>query len=160
MALKDRIEQPRRTKPVYGELPVESLYTVGVAGERFLREIKNKGRFLGTVCKPCDEVYVPGKAFCEKCLARLDDWVKVGPRGTVESWTVLFVGLDGRPLKQPEIVGLINLDGASTNIIHRIAGVDPENVSIGLRVAPVFKPKAQRTGSVNDILHFKPARGR
>ena len=157
MALKHRIEQPERARSWYGEMPVQHLYTAGVAGETFLRELKDKGRFIGTACPDCDEVYVPGKAFCQKCFARLEDWVPVGPKGTVESWTVVLVGLDGKPLKHPEVVGLINLDGATTNIVHRLGEVDLEELCIGMRVEPVLKPRAQRAGSVNDILLFKPA---
>ena len=97
MAIKDRLQQPDAASPWYGDLPVESLYTAGVAGDRFLRELRDKGRFMGTVCEECEEVYVPGKAFCPTCLGRLEKWVAVGPQGTLDSWTMLFVGLDGKP---------------------------------------------------------------
>ena len=157
MALKQRLYRPDAASPWYGELPVESLYTAGVAGDRFLRDLRDKGRFMATVCEECEEVYVPGKAFCPVCFSRLEKWVAVGPRGTLDSWTMLFVGLDGKPLKKPELVGLINLDGATTSIVHRLGGIEAEDLVIGLRVTAELKPKSKRKGSVTDILHFKPA---
>ena len=70
---------------------------------------------------------------------------------------MLFVGLDGKPLKKPELVGLINLDGATTSFVHRLGGIEAEDLVIGLRVTAELKPKSKRKGSVTDILHFKPA---
>jgi uncharacterized OB-fold protein len=90
-----------------GEIPVSFLYTAGVAGERFLRELKDKGRFLGSRCPDCDYTYLPPRLYCERCFAELKDWVPVGPRGTVEALTVAHLGLDGEPLARPETFALI-----------------------------------------------------
>ena len=158
MALKQRIQGTAAARPWFGELPVQSLYTAGIAGETFLRELKDSGRFMATVCETCDEVYLPGKLFCEQCFARLEKWVEVGPKGTLESWTILCIGLDGKRLEEPELVGLVTLDGATTGMVHRIAGVDIDRMYIGMRVEPVLKPKAKREGAITDILHFKPAK--
>ncbi len=157
MSLRERVNQPKDTRPWYGELPVESLYTVGIAGEKFLRTLKEKGQFLGTKCDRCRQVYVPPKIYCERCLAKLDDWVKVGSCGTLESWTMVHVGLDGQKLKKPELVALVKLDGASTCIVHKLAGIPVEELHIGMRVCAVLKPKTKREGAITDILHFKPA---
>ncbi|NPV13390.1 Zn-ribbon domain-containing OB-fold protein [candidate division WOR-3 bacterium] len=157
MALKQRNEQVSQTKVWFGELPVESLYTVGIAGERFYRTLQEKGQLTGTKCERCGIVFVPGRIFCERCLERLDNWVTVGPTGTLESWTVVYVGLDGKRLKQPVLVGLIKLDGASTCLVHYLGNVKPEEICFGMRVAPVLKPKAKREGAITDILYFQPA---
>ncbi|MEO0070047.1 MAG: Zn-ribbon domain-containing OB-fold protein, partial [candidate division WOR-3 bacterium] len=119
MALKQRIEGVKQTKVWYGELPVESIYTAGIAGEKFFTALKEKGEITGTRCDRCGIVYVPGRIFCERCLEQLNKWVKVSPTGTLLSWTVLYVGLDGKRLAQPEVVGLVKLDGASTAIVPR-----------------------------------------
>jgi uncharacterized OB-fold protein len=156
MALKQRNEKISQTKVWFGELPVDSLYTVGIAGERFFRTLKEKGQFMGTKCERCGLVFVPGRIFCERCLEHLDNWVTVGPTGTVESWTVVYLGLDGKRLDQPELVGLIKLDGASTFLVHRLGGVKSEELCFGMRVVAVLKPKAKREGAITDILFFQP----
>ncbi len=158
MALKHRVEQVGQTKAWFGELPVESLYTVGIAGERFFRTLKEKGEFTGTRCDGCGIVYVPGRIFCERCLLDLTEWVKIGPRGTLESWTMVYVGLDGKRLKNPEMVGLIKLDGATTFLVHRLGNVKPAELCIGMRVTPLLKPKAKREGAITDILYFQPVK--
>lgn len=156
MALKERVEQLSQTKVWYGELPVESLYTVGIAGEKFLKTLKEKGEFTGTRCDRCGAVYVPGRIFCERCLDRLDKWVKVSSTGTLQSWTVLYVGLDGKRLAQPEVIGLVKLDGASTVIVHRLGGVKLEELCFGMKVTAVFKPRTEREGAITDIRYFQP----
>ncbi|HJW89827.1 MAG TPA: Zn-ribbon domain-containing OB-fold protein [Anaerolineales bacterium] len=137
-----------------GDMPVTNRYTFGLAGERFFRAIKEEGRILGTHCAHCDHTYVPATAFCERCLNELAEWVDVSPRGEVYSFTLLFVDFDGSPLKTPEMIAFVRLgDGG---LIHRLGEVDPEAITIGMPVEAVFKPAGDRTGSIQDISHFKP----
>lgn len=143
-------------KAWHGELPAESRYTVGPAGERFFRAIKDEGRLLGTRCGRCDMTYVPGRLFCERCFDELTDWIEVGPAGTVEGATTVHVGVDGRRLPRPVTLALVRLDGADTVLVHYLQGLRAES-AIGQRVRPAYRPADQRTGSILDIEHFVPA---
>jgi uncharacterized OB-fold protein len=135
-----------------GDLPVTSRYSFGLGGERFFRAIKDEGRILGSRCPECDMVYVPGVIFCERCLAGIEEWVDVGTVGEVHTFTVLNIGYDGSLLEVPEMVAYIRLgDGG---LVHRISGIDPEDMEIGMTVQAVFKPEDERVGSITDILHF------
>jgi uncharacterized OB-fold protein len=135
-----------------GNIPISNRYTVGLAGERFFRELKDHAKIYATRCPKCSMVYAPAATFCERDLAELTEWLEVGPRGIVQSVTTTRIGLDGQPLVQPETFALIQLDGASTVMLHRLAS---NAIAIGARVEPVFKPAAEREGSINDILHFQ-----
>jgi uncharacterized OB-fold protein len=138
------------------DLPVTSRYTFGIAGERFFQAIKDEARILGTYCPACDLTYVPGRIFCERCMAELDQWNDVGTRGELYTFTLLFVDIDGVPLDDPEIVGFIRMgDGG---LIHHIAEVEPDQVEFGMLVEAVFKAKKDRTGSIDDITHFRPVK--
>ena len=135
-------------------LPVTSRYTVGLAGERFFRSIKDEGRIMGTYCPECDRTYVPAAIFCERCLSKLDQWVDVGTTGEIHTFTFLYANYDGTPREDPEVIVLVKFgDGG---LIHRLAEVDLEKVSIGIEVEAVFKPAAERQGSILDISHFRP----
>lgn len=152
----ERIGKLSEARAWLGELPVESLYTVGIAGERFFREIKDNARLMGTRCPSCSITYVPPRLYCERCFAKLEDWVKVEPTGTVHTYTVLHLALDGSPLKESEILAFIGLDGSDGGLVHRLGEVEPDEVKIGMKAEAVFKPKAEREGSILDILYFKP----
>jgi uncharacterized OB-fold protein len=152
----DPITHVTDTRPWFGNIPIESLYTVGIAGEQFFREIKDRARLVGTYCSDCDITYVPPRLYCERCFAQLDDWVEVGTHGWVYTYTLLHTALDGSRLEEPEIVAFVQLDGADGGLIHRLGEVDPDQVEIGMQVEAVFKEKAERTGSILDIEYFRP----
>ena len=152
----DKITQVSQTKPWHDEIPVYAQYTFGIAGERFFREIKDRGRITGTKCTGCDLTYVPPRIYCERCFAELTEWVVIPNRGVVHTFTVSHVDLDGNRLKEPLIVALVRFDGVYGGLVHRMGGVEPEEVSIGMPVEVVLKPKTKRVGSILDINYFKP----
>lgn len=144
------------TRAWLGEIPLTSLYTAGVGGEMFFRALKERGELVGTRCRACDQVYVPARAFCERCFAELTEQVTVGPEGTLASFTVCALDRDGRPLEEPFALALVRLEGATTLFLHRLLKVtDPRSASIGARVRAVLKPKTRRTGSILDIEGFE-----
>jgi len=137
-----------------GDLPVTNRYTFGLAGERFFRAIKDEGRIYGTHCPRCEITYVPARAFCERCLGELDEWIDVGTQGEVHSFTWLYVDADGAPLDLPRLVAFVKIkDGG---LVHLLGEVEPEEVAIGITVEAVFKPQAERQGDILDILYFRP----
>jgi uncharacterized OB-fold protein len=152
MSLLDK--DPNAPKAWYGEMPVTSRYTAGLAGEKFLRGIKDEGKILGSHCDRCGVTYVPVRQFCERCMDELDETVDVGTEGEVHTFTLLFEDLDGTPREEPEIVAFINLgDGG---LVHRLDEVHLDDLDIGMPVEAVFKPKGEREGSILDIKYFRP----
>jgi uncharacterized OB-fold protein len=139
-----------------GEIPVTSLYTAGTAGQAFFEALKNRGEILATRCDACQQTYVPARAFCERCFAELKKQVVVGPGGSIRSVAGASVDRDGQALAKPEVWALVQLDGATTVLLHRLLGVrDASTVKIGEKVEAVVKPKAQRSGSILDIAGFR-----
>jgi len=138
-----------------GEVPVTNRYTYGLAGEKFFRTLKDESKILGTYCPHCDHTYVPAAIFCERCLAKLDEWIDVGTSGEVDTYTVLHVNLDGSSSDVPQIIAFIRFgDGG---LIHRLGEIDPEQIYFGMIVQAVFKPASERIGSILDIAYFKPS---
>jgi uncharacterized OB-fold protein len=156
MSLIERIGTPGKAKVWCDDMPLESEYTVGIAGERFLRAIKDQGVFMGTICPACDLTYVPPTMYCERCFAQLDEWVEVGTRGSVYTYTVLTRNLADEAMDLPQVLALIRFDGAHGGIVHKLGEVDPAEVEIGMLVEAVLKPKKEREGSILDIKYFKP----
>jgi hypothetical protein len=156
MALLDKVTRNVDARAWQGEMPLQSRYSYGLAGQRFFREIRDHGRFMGTRCPECGYTYVPPSLYCERCFAHLDEWVEVGPAGTVVSYTALWSALDGSRLDTPDLLALIQLDGADGVMVHRLGQVELADVAIGMPVMVVLKPKKKREGSILDIVHFVP----
>ncbi len=151
----------KNTTPTYweGEIPVHYVYTYGLAGEAFFRAIKDKGTFLGTRCDECDVTFVPPKIYCDRCFAELKKYIDVGLVGYVDTFTVSFRNMDGSEKDKPRILAMIKIEGTDGGIIHYLEGISIEEVALGLPVQAIFKPKAQRTGSMDDIIGFGPLKG-
>lgn len=130
-------------------------YSAGATGSRFLTEIRDNKKIVGTKCPNCNMVMVPARSICIKCFANLKEFVEVGRAGEVTSYSVVNHSESFYPIKPPFVLGIIKLDGADTGLVHFIGGVDPKDVKIGMRVQPVFNE--ERIGSVLDIKYFEPA---
>lgn len=152
MSLLER--DPQAPQAWYGDLPVTSRYTYGLAGERFFRALKDEGKILGSRCPRCEITYVPGRVFCERCLAELNDWREVGNQGEVHTFTLVYVDLDGSPLEMPRPVAFVQI--ADGGLVHFLGEVDPDEIYIGMPVEAVLKPLAERKGDIRDILYFRP----
>ncbi|MCP4681738.1 MAG: Zn-ribbon domain-containing OB-fold protein [Desulfobacterales bacterium] len=155
MALIERLQKTTQVGYWTGEIPLEYVYTYGRAGEAYFRNLMDKGTFLGARCGKCGITYVPPRTYCEKCFDRLEgSYVDVPATGTVHTYTVLHKNLDGSDKKDPAIMAVIRLDNTDGGVVHHLGGVKPEEVSIGMKVKAVLKPKKDRKGAISDIKHF------
>jgi uncharacterized OB-fold protein len=152
----ERITQPDEIRRWPGELPVEHRYTPGVAGEAFFTALRDRGVLLGSRCGSCAYTYVPARLFCERCFAELAADTEVGPQGTLVSFTIGFVGVEGEPLEEAETFGLIRLDGADAVLLHRVLDPGDEPLEIGERVEAIVRGPNERDGSILDLEGFRP----
>jgi len=136
---------------VEGDFPVHFRYTAGLAGERFLRDIKDKGELVAARCPKCDLNYLPPRIYCERCMSKLEDYVTIGNIGTVDTFTVCRQDSDGKDLPRPVTVALVRFPSAHGGLVHKVKG----EVAVGDKVRVVFKEKSKRTGSILDIEYFE-----
>jgi len=152
----DKITNPLHVRHWLGDMEADYIYTLGVASERFFKEIKENGRIMGAKCPSCNVVYVPPRMYCEKCFAKLEKWIDVGTKGVIHTFTVATIDVDGKKLEKPVIYALIKFEKTCGGLIHKIGEAKPEKVKIGMKVEAVFKPSYERKASINDIEYFKP----
>jgi hypothetical protein len=150
----EKVTKSDQIKHVEGEVPVQYAYTLGIAGDKFFKTLRDTGKFLGTKCDSCNYTYVPPRMFCETCFASLNEYIEISDKGTVQSYTINYVDVNSEKLKEPIIMALIKLDGADSVFVHKLGEI--RNVSIGMRVKAVLKPRNERKGSILDIKYFKP----
>ena len=151
----EKITRADQVRQLRGEIPVHHRYTLGVAGERFFKEMRDQRRLLVSRCPRCQEALLPPKMYCERCFVETTEWTCVEGPGYVETFTVLHLSLEGEPLEEPVVVAFIVWKGIRGGLVHRVAGVGPDAALKGMAVEPVWAP--ERTGSLADIRHFQPA---
>ncbi len=135
-------------------------WDTGVAINRYLAELK-KGKIIATKCRECKRIMLPPRLFCELCFITVNDWVYVRDSGVINTFSICYVHWDASRVKEdekPHLPAVIEIDGASQGmgIMHLLGEVEPDKIKIGMKVKAVWKPEAERSGSITDIKYFKP----
>jgi hypothetical protein len=136
-------------------------HAAGRAASRFLVALRDRQVLLASPCPSCGRVRVPPRSFCEDCFVPTsDEWVEVGPAGTIESFTITYADFPGYR-QPPYAIAYVRLDGASTAIGNYVEGVDLSDpdaaaaaLAIGTPVRAVFSER--REGRVTDF-HWERA---
>jgi uncharacterized protein len=128
---------------------------------RLFDEIKTNRRIVGVRAPDGGGAMLPPREFCDITHKRTGTWVEVEQTGTVRAMSVIHLQFLGQK-QPPYIYAEIVLDGASTRLIHSVAGIDmsraKELVKPGTRVRAVWREES--TGSLADISHFEVIDGK
>jgi uncharacterized OB-fold protein len=112
------------------------------------------GRILGSPA-PGGRVLVPPTEYDPETGEGLtDDLVEVGPSGTVTSWAWVHEPREIHPLDQPFAWALIQLDGATTGMLHAVDAGSESAMKTGMKVKPRWR--SERIGAIGDIECFEP----
>ena len=115
-----------------------------------------EGRLVAQRCVHCGHLAYPPRGLCAGCrdLDAHFDWVDVGERGRVSTWTVVRDALlPGFAEELPYVVADVEIDGHDgLRVLARVVGIDPETMRIGLPVAVGFDTVADGIG----VAYFRP----
>jgi len=148
--MREYLTQNEQPRTVYGNWGVHYRYTYGVAGERFFRELKDRGHLVASVCPKCRRQFLPPSLYCEDCFVEMTEYVPVEGHGTVYSFTVLRESLDETPLATPIVAALVQFDGVAGGLLAPLQGVSPDKVEIGMKVRAAIRAE-KATASIADL---------
>jgi uncharacterized OB-fold protein len=147
LSLGERITSVDKLRSWTDQIPFHYEYTAGVAGEIFLRGLK-EGKILASECPRCRRSYLPPKMYCVDCFVPLEKYKEVGPEGTVTALTESYVDFDGKRLRTPRTFAYVTYRGVTGGLVQRAEG---KGLKEGSRVAARFKPSSKRSGSMLDF---------
>lgn len=132
-------------------------WDTGIAIGSYLAGLR-EGVLIGSECSHCRKVVILPRLVCEWCFQPMEAYVTLSDSGVVNTFSLCYVTWDVQRITEPEIPAVIDIDGASPGhgILHKLGEVDPQAVHIGMQVKAIWKPSAERTGAITDILYFKP----
>jgi hypothetical protein len=141
--------------PLSGAHTLEYTYkrSVGPVLGRFFGGLRD-GRIEGVKTQAGRVLCPPLEHDPETGEATTDDWVEVGPGGTVSTWAWIAEPRDQHPLDRPFAFALVQLDGADTGLLHAVDAGEEGRMRTGMRVRARFA--AERTGRIQDIACFEP----
>ena len=135
---------------------IDYIATPGASLSAYLRGMKQK-KILGDVCPVTGQVFVPPRGASPVSGQRTTEMVEVSDQGYVESFNVTRLPIKSRPdLKPPYVSAWVVPDGSNVGSIALVAGIEPEEVRIGMRVGAVWKPDDELEESAANILHWEP----
>ncbi|XVQ12340.1 Zn-ribbon domain-containing OB-fold protein [Spirillospora sp. CA-255316] len=134
--------------------------SVGPVIGRFLSELRD-GRLVGVRTAGGRVLVPPVEYDPDSGEPVTEEFVEVGPAGTVQTWSWVARPLKNHPLDRPFAWALIRPDGADTALVHALdlgvfdEGADPPRfLKTGMRVRPKYR--VERTGAIGDIECFVP----
>lgn len=126
----------------------------------FLRGLTH-GRIIANRCPSCERLQLPPTTVCGRCHEEMgEEWVELSHQGKVVSYSFVVDPMydagtgDMRPVPYT-IAGIVLDGGPDVAFFHKLEETDPEKVRAGMRVEAVFKPPDERTGTMEDIIHFR-----
>jgi uncharacterized OB-fold protein len=139
------------------ELTLHYEHAFGPYYGRLFDEIKTNRRIMGVRGSGGEGALLPPREIDDITHKPTGTWVEVGQAGTVRAMSVIHLEFVGQKQPPPYIYAEIMLDGATTRLIHNVAGIDmtkaKDLVKPGTRVRAVWRET--RTGSLDDISHFE-----
>lgn len=135
------------------EYPGGYTRSVGPAVGRYLSGLRD-GHIVG-VRGSDGRVLVPPTGYDPVTAATLEEYVPVGPAGTVVAFTWVNHPRAGKHhLTHPFAFALVRPDGSDTAMLHVVDAGSPDAMSIGMRVAPRWA--SSRRGYVTDLEAWVP----
>lgn len=144
-----------------GHLEYDFNWHLGPYWSKYIAEMRDNKRFMGTKCPNCGTIYIPPRAVCGPCYREMNEWVEVGPDGILTGFTIVrFPYIDpntGGLMKVPFTGIWVQLDGADTRMMHFCNELDEHNLHVGMRVKAIWA-KEPRPTSIHALDHFEVVR--
>jgi uncharacterized protein len=123
---------------------------------RFWRETPRRYNLGGSKCTACGTVYFPPRPVCPRCTSHRQSIEKMVPfqltgAGEVLSYTIVHEAAEGFEMQVPYVLALVRTDEGPV-LTGQVVDVDPERVTIGMRVRPTFR-KLREEGPAG-VIHY------
>jgi len=133
---------------------LEYTYTrsTGPVVGRFLENLRYE--VLEGVKTTDGRVLCPPLEYDEEGEPTTGEFVRLGPSGTVKSWSWVPAPRTSHPLDRPFAWALIQIDGADNAMVHAVDAGEAKHMKTGMRVR--LRWAEQKSGTILDIACFEP----
>ncbi len=96
-----------------------------------------KRKLLGSRCTACGYSYATPRGHCRECGTKTE-WFELPLRGRVHTFTTCYFSGEAFMKEVPYTLILVEFDGVDTLFLSRLAGTEPDEVTIGMEVKAKF----------------------
>lgn len=140
-----------------GMVRAEFNFWVGVPMDKFYDGLE-QGKFVGNKCPKCGKVFCPPRKTCGDCFVECTEMVDLPETGVLKNFTWTnwkITERKARAVKKNTLVGLVQLDGASTSMMLPIINCEEGDLKEDMKVKVAWKKRLK--GDPGDIAGFEPA---
>lgn len=94
-------------------------------------EALKQNKILGLKCRACGSITVPPKMACRQCAGSDMEVIEVKGSGKIRTFTIVFVGAEGRESEVPYVIVIVELDEGPW-LMGNLEGIDPKTASMEL----------------------------
>jgi len=123
--------------------------------ESFYKLVSQR-KLMAARCKKCGCLHVPPRPICTRCYGNELDWVELGNRGKLLTYTVIYVSPKQFESLLPYAVGIVKLE-EGPQLPGMIRGVEPDKISVGMDLTVDFDTTLPPLWPMWPRYYFKPA---
>jgi len=86
---------------------------------------------LGLKCKQCETITCPPQMRCHECSSLDLEVIELGGKGTIQTYTTIYIAAENRENEVPYVVVLVKLEEGPW-IMGNLYDIDPDKASIEL----------------------------
>jgi len=104
----------------------------------------NERKLMAVRCVRCRHVMVPPRSICPNCRNTQVEWVELGPKGKLVTYTIVHVAPPQFKHMTPYAVGIVEMaEGVKVPSIIRTSRL--ESLKIGMQLEVDYSPKPQES---------------
>ncbi len=119
----------------------------------------NEGKVMGAKCRNCGKIMLPPRPICTQCYSENLEWIEIGKRGKLLTYTIIHVAPPQFQHLIPYAVGIVELENG-LKLPGMIRDVDFDKIKIGMEleieVEPVKKEEEQQKWPAWPKYYYKP----
>ena len=137
---------------------IDQRFATGPHMGKWFKGLKEK-KFYASRCPSCGRTQVPPREVCAECVVRSDEFIEIGPKGTVANMDGVYYAspdpLTGKVRSTPYVTLYLWMDGSTPGecLSFDLNPKDTHRIKRGMRVRPVWNEV--RTGGIDDLLYFE-----
>jgi uncharacterized OB-fold protein len=133
------------------EMSEVPLFTI----EQFYKFIGEK-KLMAVKCLKCASLLFPPKNICPKCFSTDLEWIELGKRGKLVTYTVIHISPAQFQSMAPYSIGIVKLE-EGIHLLGMIRDVKPEKIKVGMDLIVDFDTDLPAQWPVWPRYFFKPA---
>ena len=98
----------------------------------------SQGKLMAGKCQKCGKIHLPPRPLCDNCFNQEFTWIEISGKGTLLTYTVIYIAPPQFHALAPYAVGILQLENG-LKLPGMISGLTQEQLRVGVALTIDFK---------------------